>query len=85
MYYGEDVYILSDTSPQEFGDVRIVGVPYEPVEIEEVFSRIQGLRSILKDDKTNILMYHGELLDLFFSREDMGDEGQRRYMIDRSL
>jgi DNA repair exonuclease SbcCD nuclease subunit len=80
LYYGEDVSVLSDTTPQEFEDVRIVGLPYEPVEIEEVFSRIQALRGSLKEDKTNILMYHGELLDLFFSREDMGDEGQRRYM-----
>jgi exonuclease SbcD len=80
LYYGEDAIILSDTTPQDFGDVRIIGVPYEPVEIEEVFSRLQALRGSLKEDKTNILMYHGELLDLFFSREDMGDEGQRRYM-----
>lgn len=76
LYYGDDVCVLGDTTPQEFGDVRIVGLPYEPVEIEEVFSRIQALRGSLKEDKTNILMYHGELLDLFFSREDMGNEGK---------
>ncbi|GAH23563.1 unnamed protein product, partial [marine sediment metagenome] len=30
--------------------------------------------------KKNILLYHGELLDAFFSRKDFGDEGGERYM-----
>jgi len=71
---------LNDTTPQDFGDARIIGIPYESMEIEEVFSKIQSLKSSLTEDKTNILMYHGELIDLFFSREDLGDEGQKRYM-----
>jgi len=79
LYYGEDAVVLSDTTPQDFGDVRIIGIPYEPLKIEEVYSSIQALKGKLKEG-INILMYHGELLDLFFSREDMGDEGQSRYM-----
>jgi len=80
LYYGEDAVVLNDMTPQDFDDVRIVGIPYEPLGIEEVYSRIQALKSKLKEEGTNILMYHGELLDLFFSRGDMGDEGQSRYM-----
>jgi len=80
LYWGEDAVVLSDTIPQDFGDVRIIGIPYEPLKIEEVYSSIQALKGKLREDGTNILMYHGELLDLFFSREDMGDEGHSRYM-----
>ena len=80
LYYGEDAIVLSDTTPQDFDDVRIIGIPYEPLGIEEVYGKIQALKGRLKKEGTNILMYHGELLDLFFSREDMGDEGHSRYM-----
>ena len=31
-------------------------------------------------DKRNILLYHGELLEKFFSRRDFGEEGEERYM-----
>jgi len=80
LYFGEDAIVLNDTAPQDFGDVRIIGIPYESIESEDVFSKIQSLKTRLTEDKTNILIYHGELLDLFFSREDFGDEGQKRYM-----
>lgn len=71
---------MNNTAPQDFGDVRIIGVPYESMEIEDVFGKIQSLKISLTEDKTNILVYHGELLDMFFSREDFGGEGQKRYM-----
>ncbi len=80
LYYGEDVVVLTDTTPQDFGTVRIIGIPYEPLGTREVFGKIQSLKSRLAHERTNILMYHGELLDVFFSRKDMGDEGYSRYM-----
>jgi exonuclease SbcD len=80
LYYGEDAIVLNDTTPQDFENVRIIGIPYQPMEVEEVFDKIQSLKSILGEDQTNVLMYHGELLDLFYTREDLGDEGLKRYM-----
>jgi DNA repair exonuclease SbcCD nuclease subunit len=80
LYFGEDVIVLNDTTPQDFESIKIIGIPYESVESEEVFSKIQSIKPSLTEDTTNILMYHGELLDMFFSREDLGDEGQKRYM-----
>ena len=80
LYFGEDAIILNDTTPQDFGNIKIIGIPYESAESEEVFSKIQSIKPSLTEDTTNILMYHGELLDMFFSREDLGDEGQKRYM-----
>lgn len=80
LYYGDEVVVMSDTTQQDFDNVRIIGIPYEPMAVEEVYGKIQALKGRLKEEGTNILMYHGELLDMFFSREDMGDEGQSRYM-----
>jgi DNA repair protein SbcD/Mre11 len=81
MYFGEDVSILTNLEdPFEYEGVRIWGLPFEPLEGEEVLSKLRSLASNLKADRTNILLYHGELLDTFFSRTDFGDEGEGRYM-----
>ena len=81
VYFGEDVEIISDLSkPYEANDLRIWGFPFEDIEGEEILRKLGSLRNILKTDKTNILLYHGELLDAFFSRKDFGKEGAGRYM-----
>jgi DNA repair exonuclease SbcCD nuclease subunit len=79
MYFGEDVSVLG-TLPYEHGDVRIVGLPFEPIQGEELLKKIRALKNILTPDKKNILLCHGELLDAFFSRADFGAEGAGRYM-----
>ena len=81
LYFGEDVTILTDlNTPFEDKDVRIWGIPFEPIEEEEVLSKLRSLAGRLTSDKKNILLYHGELLDTFFSRRDFGNEGEIRYM-----
>lgn len=81
MYFGEDTIILNDlASPFEYKDVRIWGMPFEPIEAEKVLIKLRSLASNLTADKKNILLYHGELLDAFFSRKDFGAEGEERYM-----
>jgi DNA repair exonuclease SbcCD nuclease subunit len=79
MYFGEDVFILTG-SPFEYGDVRIVGVPFEPIQGQNLLGKIRALKETLTPDKKNVLLCHGELLDAFFSRVDFGDEGEERYM-----
>jgi len=80
MYFGEDTVILGD-SPFELNNIRIVGMPFEEVmQKEEVLSKLRSLKNTLTPDKKNILLFHGELLDAFFSRKDFGEEGERRYM-----
>ncbi len=80
-YFGEDIEIISDlTKPCEANGLRIWGFPFEHIEGEEILSKLGSLVNILKTDKTNILLYHGELLDAFFSRKDFGKEGEGRYM-----
>ncbi len=80
-YFGEDVNILSDLNkPFEHEDVRIWGLPFELIEGEDILNKLNSLANNLYKDKKNILLYHGELLDVFFSRKDFGDEGEERYM-----
>jgi DNA repair exonuclease SbcCD nuclease subunit len=81
MYFGEDTTILSDlSSPFEYKDVRIWGIPFESMEGERILIKLRSLVGNLTADKKNILLYHGELLGVFFSRTDFGDEGEERYM-----
>lgn len=80
-YFGEDAVILTNlSSPFEYKDVRIWGMPFEPLEGEKILNKLHSLANSLTPDKKNILLYHGELLDAFFSRGDFGDEGEERYM-----
>jgi DNA repair exonuclease SbcCD nuclease subunit len=82
MYFGEDVFILSTLPFElvEYGNIRIVGMPFEPIQGEALLRRIRALKETLTPDKKNILRCHVELLDAFFSRADFGAEGEGRYM-----
>ncbi len=81
MYFGENITILNDLSiPFEYKDVVVWGMPFHPVEDEKLLDELNLLKNKLNPDKKNILLYHGELLDSFFSRKDFGNEGEERYM-----
>jgi exonuclease SbcD len=82
MYFGADVSILTNLHEpfDKCEDLRIWGLPFEPIEGEKILSKLRLLASNLTTDKKNVLLYHGELLDAFFSRNDFGDEGEGRYM-----
>ena len=79
MYFGEDVFILTG-SPFEYSDVRIIGMPFEPIQGQNLLGKIRALKEALTPDKKNVLLCHGELLDVFFSGADFGAEGEERYM-----
>ncbi len=80
-YFGEDVFILKDLqSPLELENVRIWGMPFEDIDEEKTFERLYSIKERIRKDKKNILLFHGELIDSFFSRKDFGEEGEKRYM-----
>lgn len=80
-FYGKDTIILKDLNdPLEVGDVRIWGMPFEPVEGEKILNGLYSISDELTTDKKNVLLYHGELTDAIFSRGDFGEEGERRCM-----
>lgn len=81
LYFGSDVSVLYDLSnPIELDNVRVWGLPFEPIGESIVLEKLHKIADKLTSDKTNILLYHGELLDAFFSRNEFGEEGDDRYM-----
>jgi DNA repair exonuclease SbcCD nuclease subunit len=81
MYFGEDATVLTSIDkPFEQENVRVWGIPFEQVDSEKILETLQHLKTMLVEDYVNILLYHGELLDAFFSRKDFGEEGEERYM-----
>lgn len=82
-YFGKDTHVINDSNqPIELDYVRIWGIPFEVVESNVLLSKLHSLEKKLLPDKANILLYHGELLNAFFSlsRADLGNEGDERYM-----
>lgn len=80
MYFGEDAIVLNNLNDTyDLGDARICGIPFRQAPEETVIDKLHLLADKLKDDKHNIILYHGELLDAFFPRSSYGDEGDLRY------
>lgn len=81
LYFGENVSVISKwDEPVEAGEVLIWGLPYENLSAEKIVRRLKDLGTRMDPNRINYLLYHGELLDAYFSPEDMGDEGDQRYM-----
>ncbi len=64
----------------ETDDTVITGMPYQNIKEHEIYSILRNISENLNEKKCNMLMYHGELLDSFYSAHDFGDEGENRYM-----
>jgi exonuclease SbcD len=80
MYFGADATVLTDADkPFAEEDVRIWGIPFEHGE-SGVLETLRHLKTKLNEQHTNVIVYHGELVDAFFSRKDLGEEGEQRYM-----
>jgi len=77
--FGSDVEILGD-EPFDVENVRILGIPFEEIAGEELLEKLYSLKPKLRKDGRNILLFHGELLDSFYSSDDFGKEGSKRYM-----
>jgi DNA repair protein SbcD/Mre11 len=81
IFLGEGVSVLSSLKdPMEVGGVRFWGLPFVPKEQHGVLSLLHSVKDLVTAEKTNVLVYHGELTDKIFERSDLGDEGAERYM-----
>jgi predicted phosphodiesterase len=80
-YYGDNVTLLVDAaSPVDVGDVRILGVPYEETGAEGAVERVRAAARHRREGACNVLLYHGELMDLAPPARVFGEEGERDYM-----
>lgn len=80
-FFGPRVKVIgSFTDKYETGDAVITGIPFKNINELELYSILRNISENLNPDKCNILLYHGELLDSYYSRKDFGEEGDSRYM-----
>ncbi len=81
MFFGQNATILTRLEqPFSYKEAVIWGLPFSSLEGEEVLSALRLIKRSISREKKNILLYHGELLDAFFSRKDFGEEGEKTYM-----
>jgi exonuclease SbcD len=80
-FFGSNVSLL--TVPGQYVDVddaRVFGLPFDREGGEKTLNQIFSLRDSLREDGTNVLLFHGELVDMMFSRDNYGEEEETGYM-----
>jgi exonuclease SbcD len=86
LYFGERVHILADDDWKknviDVEEIHIIGIPFEAMDVYKFHQRLRDLKDLVNLDHTNILLYHGELLDASFDRGSFGPEAGR-YMPSR--
>lgn len=81
LYFGENVTVLNDWEKPYCHENNVFwGLPYEKLSGEHLINRLKQIGDRMNPKENNFLIYHGELLDAFYSRHDLGDEGDQRYM-----
>ncbi len=81
LYFGDRVKVITDPEvPVDIGGALIFGLPYDTRSGEQVAYQLQSLAGRLSKEVPNVLLYHGELLDSYFSSWEWGNEGEQRYM-----
>ncbi len=79
-FLGEKVKVLRKlTEPFEYENVRFFGFPFTNITSGQVRNNLRKIKDLTDEDKTNILLFHGELLDHSFAGSDFGDE-ESNYM-----
>lgn len=80
-FYGNNVSILADAGQYiDVGGARVFGLPFERIEGERILQRLYRLKECLKPAASNILLFHGELVDMMFSKESFGEDEETGYM-----
>ncbi len=81
LFFGGDAKVINSfDAPVSYPNLDIWGIPFHEESQEEILEKLVFLKNNLNRNKKNILLYHGELLDLFYSPKDYGKEGKERYM-----
>jgi exonuclease SbcD len=74
-FLGEKVKIIRNlTEPLEYEKLRFFGFPFRNITSGEVRNNLRKIKELTTNDKVNLLLFHGELLDHSFSGSDFGDE-----------
>lgn len=81
LYFGAGVQVVNSwQEPLPVGKANFWGLPFEKISKDRLYESLRQIGAKMNSSDYNILLFHGELLDAYFSRSDMGDEGDFRYM-----
>lgn len=76
-FYGEQVTVMADArQPVDIGDVRFVALPFSDGGADRTLERLYAADELCAGEvgKCNVLLYHGELLDLVPGGGAFGEE-----------
>ena len=80
-FFGERVRVLDETAAfVDVGPYRLIGLPFEDVSQQGVLERLLRCRDARREGACNVLLYHGELLDMVPQRGAFGEETDGDYM-----
>lgn len=81
LFPGERVEVIRNfDEPVKIGGVRFWGMSGSVFGSARIAAALYSRKEEPGGGDTEILLYHGELLDSCFSRQDFGDEGYEHYM-----
>jgi len=81
IFLGDRVKIIRDHLVQsKINEATFWGFPFEDMKSTEVLNRLREMSAQIHGGGTHVLLFHGELLDIFGVWENYGAEGQRRYL-----
>jgi hypothetical protein len=74
-YYGANVHVLSrGNEPFDTDQARFVPVPFADGGVDRTLARLHEASSNRAEGRANVLLFHGELMDLVPTRSAFGDE-----------
>jgi DNA repair exonuclease SbcCD nuclease subunit len=80
-YFGKSVRVIEDLyRPVEMGDAVIWGFPFANLKGEEILGSLRRCADKVDRHRCNLLVFHGELLDVSGDWQNYGEEGELRYM-----
>ena len=80
-FLGDNVTLMMDAAaPVDMEAVRFIGVPFQEADVSETARILSMAAQHQREDAVNVLVFHGELLDLVPGSGAFGDEGGRDYM-----
>jgi len=80
-FLGDNVTLMMDAAvPVDIDSVRFIGIPFQEADVSETARILSAAAQYRRQGAVNVLVFHGELLDLVPGAGAFGDEGGRDYM-----
>ena len=82
VFFGKDVIYKNNIDMPVFStqDIDLWEMPFESINEAELLKKLKRMSRHIDNKKVNILLFHGELIDAFYSGSDYGEEGESNYM-----